>query len=78
MSHVEICRETGWIATYMHLQAVTVEVGQRVDRGDVIGRVGATGNATGFHLHYEITSPVDRPGGAIDPMPTMCDEWIEY
>ena len=78
LEHVEICRETGWLATYMHLQAVVVEVGQRVGRGDVIGRVGATGNATGSHLHYEITSPADQPGGAIDPMPTMCDVWIEY
>ncbi len=77
MVHTEICFDTGWFATYMHLQAVTVEVGQRVDRGEVIGRVGDTGFATGFHLHYEITSPFNGPGGAVDAMPTMCDEWIE-
>jgi len=29
-------------------------VGQRVNRGDTIGYVGATGNATGNHVHYEI------------------------
>ena len=77
MEHTEICRETGWVATYMHLKAVAVTVGQRVARGDVIGSVGAVGNASGFHLHYEITSPYDKPGGAIDPMPTLCDGWIE-
>lgn len=74
LEQVEYCHETGWLATYMHLQEATVAVGQRIERGQVIGRVGAVGNASGFHLHYEITSPV----GAIDPMPTMCEAWIEY
>jgi len=74
---VEVCRETDWVATYMHLMDVTVSVGQRVDRGEVIGHVGATGNASGFHLHYEITSPYDMPGGAVDPLPTLCEEWVE-
>jgi murein DD-endopeptidase MepM/ murein hydrolase activator NlpD len=74
---VEVCVETGWVATYMHLMDVAVTVGQRVDRGDVIGHVGAEGNASGFHLHYEITSPFNQPGGAVDPFPTLCDEWIE-
>jgi murein DD-endopeptidase MepM/ murein hydrolase activator NlpD len=60
----------------MHLQEVTVRVGQLVHRGDVIGLVGKTGNASGAHLHYEITSPFNAPGGAIDPLPTMCEVWI--
>jgi murein DD-endopeptidase MepM/ murein hydrolase activator NlpD len=74
---VEVCVESGWIATYMHLMDVSVKIGQRVDRGEIIGHVGAEGNASGFHLHYEITSPYDAPGGAVDPLPTMCEEWIE-
>jgi murein DD-endopeptidase MepM/ murein hydrolase activator NlpD len=74
---IEVCRETDWAATYMHLMDVTVSVGQRVDRGEVIGHVGATGNASGFHLHYEITSPYDMPGGAVDPLPALCEEWVE-
>ncbi len=73
---VEICESTHWLATYMHLKEVMVRVGQRVDRGDVIGLVGATGNAGGAHLHYEITSPFNAPGGAIDPLPTLCETWI--
>ena len=39
---------------YGHLQAFTIGKGDQVKRGDVIGRVGATGRATGNHLHYEV------------------------
>ena len=39
---------------YGHLSSFTVKPGQSVKRGDVIGRLGATGRATGYHLHYEI------------------------
>jgi murein DD-endopeptidase MepM/ murein hydrolase activator NlpD len=39
---------------YGHLQSYSVKPGDHVKRGDVIGRVGATGRATGYHLHYEI------------------------
>jgi murein DD-endopeptidase MepM/ murein hydrolase activator NlpD len=39
---------------YGHLQAFGVTKGSKVQRGEVIGRVGATGRATGNHLHYEV------------------------
>ena len=39
---------------YGHLQSFGVAKGGKVQRGDVIGRVGATGRATGSHLHYEV------------------------
>jgi murein DD-endopeptidase MepM/ murein hydrolase activator NlpD len=39
---------------YGHLQSFGVAKGSKVQRGDVIGRVGATGRATGSHLHYEV------------------------
>jgi len=39
---------------YGHLSAFATSAGKRVRRGDVIGYVGATGRATGAHLHYEI------------------------
>jgi len=52
----------GFSTRYGHLSRVEVKAGDRVERGDIIGRVGATGWATGNHLHYEVrinNVPVD-------------------
>ncbi|MFJ3643623.1 M23 family metallopeptidase [Streptomyces sp. NPDC090108] len=51
---------------FCHQSSLNVSVGQKVSTGEVIGRVGATGNVTGPHLHLEV-----HPGGqatGIDPM----------
>lgn len=39
---------------YGHLSVFVAKKGDHVKRGDIIGRVGATGRATGYHLHYEV------------------------
>ncbi|HXI01670.1 MAG TPA: M23 family metallopeptidase [Candidatus Saccharimonadales bacterium] len=44
----------GITTRYAHLRAFNVRVGQEVRRGEVIGFVGNTGRALGYHLHYEV------------------------
>ncbi|MCX5438249.1 MULTISPECIES: M23 family metallopeptidase [unclassified Streptomyces] len=54
---------------YCHQSSLNVSAGQKVTSGDVIGRVGATGNVTGPHLHLEV-----HPGGqatGVDPAPWL-------
>ena len=53
---VEISHGSDTLTRYAHLSEVpdTLEQGQRVMAGDMIGRVGATGTATGPNLHYEV------------------------
>lgn len=59
---------------YMHmLRRPVVKEGQRVQAGDVIGRVGSTGRSTACHLHFEMwTAPGWYRGGAVeDPKPFL-------
>jgi murein DD-endopeptidase MepM/ murein hydrolase activator NlpD len=42
----------GVVTAYMHLDRATVSVGDTVTRGQLIGRVGASGRVTGPHLHW--------------------------
>lgn len=44
----------GYETTYSHLASIAVRKGQKVERGQVIGRVGSTGMAFAPHLHYEV------------------------
>lgn len=43
-----------WATLYAHMQSYTVQEGQTVHAGDVIGYVGSTGNATGNACHFEM------------------------
>jgi murein DD-endopeptidase MepM/ murein hydrolase activator NlpD len=44
----------GLMTLYAHLSSINVKDGQTVDKGDIIGRTGATGMAGGDHLHYGV------------------------
>ncbi len=52
---------------YGHMSSLLVRAGQRVSRGQLIGRMGSTGRSTGSHLHYEVR--ID--GRAVNPIPFM-------
>lgn len=57
---------------YNHLSAIDVVAGQDVIEGQLVGRVGETGNAFGYHLHFEIYLKGHyHYGDAIDPVPVM-------
>jgi murein DD-endopeptidase MepM/ murein hydrolase activator NlpD len=49
----------GYRSVYVHLSRVNVKAGDAVEAGDLIGWEGATGNATGCHLHYALFSPTE-------------------
>lgn len=51
---IEIAHGFGLSTRYGHLSDYAVNTGDTVMRGDVIGYVGATGRATGYHVHYEV------------------------
>ena len=54
----------GYKTRYAHLLKPTVRKGQKVKRGQLIGYIGATGKATGVHLHYEVL----KNDNQIDPI----------
>ncbi|MGW2522617.1 M23 family metallopeptidase [Streptomyces sp. NPDC001617] len=80
--HSGTVTEAGWAGSYgyrtiitlddgtelwfCHQSSISVSVGQKVATGDVIGRIGATGNVTGPHLHLEVHPNGQSTG--IDPM----------
>lgn len=60
----------GWgvFSGFWHQSEILVKVGQKVETGDIIGKVGGTGRVTGPHLHWEIWVN----GIQVDPQ-----EWLE-
>lgn len=62
--HIEINHGSGLSSLYAHMSAMLTKASDTVKRGQQIGRVGATGNTTGPHLHLEARIN----GKTIDPM----------
>ena len=60
----------GYRTRYAHLRRIVVDPGERVRDGEILGKVGKSGNASGFHLHYEIT----HDGAPVDPWPFMATD----
>ena len=69
---VEIAHAGGWHSKYAHASKTMVTLGQKVDGGQMIAKVGATGYATGPHLHLEI----QRSGKSVDPLPLLRQRWV--
>lgn len=68
---VILAHSDGMATFYSHLDAMTVDVGDTVERGATIGSVGSTGRVTGPHLHFEIRTEE----GPVDPS-TMIDDLL--
>ena len=70
--NIVILRHTGGlVSVYAHNQANLVREGDKVERGDVIAKVGSTGRVSGPHLHFEIR----KNNMAQDPLrflPQLC------
>lgn len=67
--YVVINHHDGTMTLYAHMLSGsrTVEEGQKVSQGQVIGTVGSTGNSTGPHLHFEVR----KNGYCVNPLPYL-------
>ncbi len=61
---VEITHGNGYVTRYGHNKEHVVQVGQRVEKGQVIALMGNTGRSTGPHVHFEVW----HNGKTVDPM----------
>ena len=71
-NHVDLQHAGNLRTEYYHLSQIVAQVGQQVKKGDVIGRVGSTGNSTGPHLHYEVhIGDGLHSSDGVNPMPWL-------
>lgn len=67
--YLQLRHGNGVTTFYAHCSQLCVQKGQKVNMGDVVAKVGDTGNTTGPHLHFEMK----RDGEFLDPQP-----YIDY
>jgi murein DD-endopeptidase MepM/ murein hydrolase activator NlpD len=72
-NRIEVRHADGTVTTYSHLSAVVARSG-RVRAGQVIGRVGSTGNVTGAHLHVEVMHGTEY----VDPEKWLRARYVAY
>lgn len=72
---VKILNDDGTVCLYAHMEYTSVKVGQRVSKGQVIGRMGNSGKSFGGHLHWELWSCNDYYKN-IDPSPFLSPKEI--
>ena len=65
---IEIQHDDGTRSRYAHMNKRLVQVGERVEAGQQIGKMGSTGNSTGNHLHFEV---LDKNGKQVDTTKLM-------
>jgi len=58
----------GLLTLYAHMSVINADVGEQINRGDIIGAVGSTGLSTGPHLHFEVWV---NGSTAVDPLPYL-------
>ena len=68
----------GYRSIYAHESSVSVKVGQKVKAGQIIGVEGATGNASGCHVHYGLFSPLEISTFELDPAIVAKDLMPQY
>ena len=66
-NHIIIKHRFGFESLYGHLNKIVVRKGQRIQQHELIATVGNSGNATGYHLHYETVKNKNK----IDPIPSL-------
>lgn len=65
---VQVKHSDGYISLYAHLRSLYVKPGMWVDEQTALGTEGATGNATGRHLHLEVHKGAYSYPAGIDPL----------